>query len=379
MSRSRRPLWLIILLIMTSACRGRPPILPSGGSSTAFLVGEYLLPGVSSADSGSRPDIGGISGVWYDARTRRLLAVSDDRQRPRLLTFDVELAPTLQLRLTSVTLLRPPDPGRTLDAEGLAPAPNDRLFVSSEGDASDSDAPVAGIYEYMRDGRYVRTLPLPLAYVSDGDRRGMRPNGGIEALCVSPDRRRLFAVVETSLLQDDDETSFERGGMIRMLVYDLDTGSRAPREYVYRADAVSRPDGFGEATGSSGVADVLAVSATELLVLERGYVEERTVVAPRRSNTVRLYRVTLEDAAEITGRVSLREQPPSAVLRKTLVFDAATVAAQLSERLRTLENFEAMTFGPRLPNGSASLLLLSDDNFSARQATAMLVLGLPGR
>ena len=55
------------------------------------------------------------------------------------------------------------------------------------------------------------------------------------------------------------------------------------------------------------------------------------------------------------------------------------LAGVFFERLRALENFEAMTFGPRLSDGRTSLLLLSDDNFSARQVTAMLVLGLPGR
>jgi hypothetical protein len=369
-----------VLVIATCGCMGgEPPVLSLERSPRLDLVGEYVISEGMSVTPGNRPDVGGISGAWYDVRTRRLLAVSDDRERPRLLTFDVELGPTLQLRLASVTLLRPPAAGRTLDAEGLAPAPNDRLFVSSEGDVADPGAPMPGIHEYTRDGRFVRTLPLPLAYVSDGNGRGMRGNEGTEGLSVSPDRRRLFAAIESSLRQDDDETTFEHGAISRMLVYDLGKGSRVPREYAYRADAVSRPDGFGEAMGDNGVADLLALSATELLVLERGYVEERTAVLPRRANTVRLYRVTLDTAAEITGRVSLRQQPPAAVLRKTLAFDAATVAPRLDERLRALENFEAMTFGPPLSNGRPSLLLLSDDNFSSRQVTAMLVLGFQGR
>jgi hypothetical protein len=358
---------------------GERPELSRERSPRLNLVGEYVISDAMSVTPGQRADVGGISGAWYDPRTHHLLAVSDDHERPRLLTFDVELEPAVRLKLIGLTLLAPPARDRTLDAEGLAPAPDGRLFVSSEGDAADPGAPMPGIFEYMTDGRLVRALPLPLAYVSDGNGRGMRDNEGLEGLCVSPDRRRLFAAVESSLLQDDEETTFEHGAVSRMLVYDLDQADRAPREYAYRADPVSRPDGFGEAKGNNGVADLLALSSTELLVLERGYVEERTAVSPRGANSVRLYRVTLDEAAGITGRASLRQQPPAAVLTKTLVFDAATVAARLSERLRRLENFEAMTFGPRLPDGRTSLLLLSDDNFSARQVTAMLVLGLPRR
>jgi hypothetical protein len=359
--------------------RVEPWIVAIEPSPGIDLVGEYILPNAVSPPAGSRPDIGGISGAWYDERAGRLLAVSDDRRRPRILTFDLAIASRVPLTLASVTRLEPPEKGRTLDVEAVAPAADDRLFVSSEGDLSEPDAPVAGIYEYTRDGRYVRALPLPAAYAGDDGRLGMRSNGGIEAICASPDRRRLFAMVESSLLQDDGETTFEHGGTVRMLVYDLDDAARPPREYAYRADAVSRPDGFGEASGSSGVADVVATSPTELLVLERAYIEERGGAPPRRANTIRLYRVTLDDAADVSGRASLRDQPPAAVLRKTLVFDAATVAPRLGARLRALENFEAMTFGPRLPDGRASLLLLSDDNFSARQVTAMIVLALPER
>jgi hypothetical protein len=37
-----------------------------------------------------------------------------------------------------------------------------------------------------------------------------------------------------------------------------------------------------------------------------------------------------------------------------------------------------MTFGPRLPDGSMSLMLISDDNFSDRQVTAVVVLAFGG-
>ncbi len=52
------------------------------------------------------------------------------------------------------------------------------------------------------------------------------------------------------------------------------------------------------------------------------------------------------------------------MLDKRLVPDLASVASQLRTRLRGLENFEAITMGPRLPDGSRTLPLLSDDNVS---------------
>jgi hypothetical protein len=208
----------------------------------------------------------------------------------------------------------------------------------------------------------------------------MRDNGAFEGLTVSPDGRRLFAATESSLRQDGDGPAFDRGAVSRLLVYDLPLVGAAPREYAYGVDPVARPPGFGEAAGESGVAEILALSGRELLVLERGYVKEVAPTGARSANSIRIYHVRLTADAEVTGRTSLLEDPP-AVLKKALVLDAATIAGELSLPLRALENFEAMTFGPPLPDGRASLMLISDDNFSDRQVTAVVVLAFvpPGR
>jgi hypothetical protein len=109
-------------------------------------------------------------------------------------------------------------------------------------------------------------------------------------------------------------------------------------------------------------------------VLERGFVREVARTAARSANSIRIYHVRLTPDAEVTGRSSLIEEPPAAVLQKTLLLDAASIAPELSPQLSALENFEAMSFGPRLPDGTPTLLLISDDNFSGRQVTAILVL-----
>ena len=64
--------------------------------------------------------------------------------------------------------------------------------------------------------------------------------------------------------------------------------------------------------------------------------------------------------------------------RKTLVLDLADVRG-LSPAVPGLENFEGMGFGPPLPDGSRTLLLVSDDNFSQRQRTTFLLFRLTER
>jgi 3-phytase len=365
----------LALALLAAGCAGARVVgLPTVNASARLMViGDAVLP--SSDGTAARPDVGGLSGAYYDARRQRLYAVSDDRERPRLVTLEVTVSPTVRLTPTAVVPLQLPHQGRrTLDAEGIAPAPNGRLYVSSEGNAADPNEPVPGIYEYTRQGRFVRSLPLPRRYLGSGDGTGMRDNGAFEGLTVSPDGRRLFAATESSLRQDGDAAAFDHGAVSRILVYELPVVGAAPREYAYQIDPVPRPDTFGEAQGEVGVAEILALSGRELLVLERGYVKEVALTGARSANSIRIYHVRLTADAEITGRTSLVEDPPAAPLRKTLVLDAANIAGELSPPLRALENFEAMTFGPRLPDGSASLMLVSDDNFSARQVTAIVVL-----
>jgi 3-phytase len=358
------------------ACSTPRATLPVVGGARLVVVGDLVLPALNARGK-PRVDVGGLSGAFYDSTRNRLYAVADDRQRPRVLGFDVTLEPTVSLVPRElVDLQPPPGNGRTLDAEGLAPGTHESWFVSSEGDPVAGTQPVAGIHEYTHRGAFIRSLPLPAAYHSAGgpSPAGMRLNLSLEALSASPDGRWLFAGMESSLLQDGPAANVDRGAVVRLLAYDLRNLAAPPREYAYLTDAMPRPSGWTPSDGDAGVVDLLALSATDLLVLERGYVVEDQTPTARRENTIRIYRVTLDRAAEITGRASLATRSSTAVLTKRLALDLATVGPELTARLQSLENFEAMTFGPRLRDGSPTVLLLSDDNFSPSQVTALVAL-----
>jgi hypothetical protein len=273
------------------------------------------------------------------------------------------VATPVQVKTAATIALQPPHTERrTFDLEGIASARGGRVFVSSEGDAADPNQPAPGIYEYTRDGRFVRSLPLPRTYLGDGQASGMRGNGALEALSISPDGSRLFAAAESSLRQDGPEASFDDGATIRVLAYDLGAAPLRPREYAYRVEPLERPPDFQRARGDTGVSEIVALSATV------------TSSTGRTSNTIRIFRAALADDAEVTGRESLAGRSPGAVLKKELVLDVGSIASQLSPPLRALENFEAMAIGPRLKDGRATLLLMSDDNFNVHQVTALVVL-----
>jgi 3-phytase len=91
------------------------------------------------------------------------------------------------------------------------------------------------------------------------------------------------------------------------------------------------------------------------------------VGAPDTGNTIKLYEVALPGADDVNGFDSLSTllsgiEP----VEKTLLLNLDTLGIPL-------DNVEGMTFGPRLPDGRRSLVLVSDNNFSAVAFTQFLL------
>lgn len=128
---------------------------------------------------------------------------------------------------------------------------------------------------------------------------------------------------------------------------------------------------FYLAEPAQGVSDIVALSDTDLLVLERGFI-------PGRGNTVRVFRVSTSGATDAADRESLATAGV-APLAKTLLVDLATcppgaARAPAQQPTPLLDNFEGLTLGPRLADGRQSLLLISDNNFGRDQVTRIVVL-----
>jgi len=120
----------------------------------------------------------------------------------------------------------------------------------------------------------------------------------------------------------------------------------------------------------NGLVELMALGSSDFLALERGIASEGN--GRRQLIRIRLFRISLAGATDIAGLDSLAQASGVTPVAKHLVLDLADVKG-LSPALGGLDNFEGMTFGPVLRDGSRSLLLVSDDNFSARQHTAFLL------
>ncbi len=206
---------------------------------------------------------------------------------------------------------------------------------------------------------------------------GARGNAGFEGLTLSPDGERLFTATETALIQDGATATFDAGAQTRIIEYVPRRGTFEPaREFVYGLEPVQKPPFIASPRFFiNGLVELLAINRTTLLALERGYVENEANAAQSR-NRIRLYRVSLTGATDVSPLESLKGHPEIVPVTKTLLLDLSDVQGLSRELAPSLDNFEGMAFGPRLPDGRASLIIVSDDNFSQLQRTWFLLFAI---
>jgi hypothetical protein len=346
---------------------------------TLEFIDDYPLPQTLLQDI----PVGGLSGMTYNAQTGEFYAVSDDRSNfgpARFYTLVPRIEPNAKtgnleiktVEIKSATVLKQetgePYPANTIDAEGIALSPRGTLILSSEGVVKQGVPPA--IQEHtLTTGTLQRVLPMPAAYLpqtqSDGTVQGIQDNKGFESLTIgvdgTPNLFRVFAAIENPLIQDQDspeaQTS-ETRAKLRLLHYALTNGrTDLVGEYVYALEP--KPAG----TLEHGLSEILAIDpAGHFLALERTF--------GLTGFQVKLFQFTMAGAKDIQGMASLRAlRPDTPLIRKQLVLDLADLGL-------TLDNLEAMSLGPKLPDGSQSLLMVSDDNFSKDQVTQFLLFRL---
>jgi hypothetical protein len=260
-----------------------------------------------------------------------------------------------------------------LDPEGIALTRTGTVLVSSEGFATQPRIPPA-ILEYTQDGRFIRPLPVPPLFAPNTRGRqttGVRRNGGFESLTVAPGFARLFTANELPLLQDGGADAFAAGNRVRIVQYTAEGDSYRPaRQFAYELEALDRPE-FDVGPSLNGLVELLAVSDTELLALERGFIQMRGVRVG--VNRVRLFRISLEGATDVSAIDSLADRRDVRPVRKTLVQDFSRLSG-LSLRLINLENFEGLAWIGEGNGAERGLPAVSDDNFNVLQVTAFLLL-----
>ncbi|CAA9448812.1 MAG: hypothetical protein AVDCRST_MAG78-3156 [uncultured Rubrobacteraceae bacterium] len=305
--------------------------------------------------------VGGLSGLTYDQRRKVYYSVVDNgptaSSPARFYTLRLPLKGE-QLgtpQILDVTTLKDangqPFTGANFDGEGIALTRQGELLISSETEPS--------IRRFALDGGLLEELPVPQKFRVVPEGQAQR-NQTFESLSLSSNNRSLFTAVEGPLTSDGKTA--DGSNRIRILRYeDRGPGGFQPvEEFFYLAEP------------GQGVVEIVALSEDELLVLERGFVAGE-------GNTVRIFRVSLEGAEDVSDEPTLAE-PSLVPVEKELLVDLADcppsgATSPGTQQNPLLDNFEALALGPRLPGGSQALILVSDDNFNPGQVTRVVTLG----
>ncbi|ABK44782.1 conserved hypothetical protein [Magnetococcus marinus MC-1] len=323
--------------------------------SFAVATGSTLCRSLASPQA--ELALGGLSGLDYDPNSGLYWALSDDKKNPRIYQLEISLNEQgiHGVHCVGVVAIQGSDglPLRPNQADGEALRLFGQQLLWSSEQRGGAAVPV--VRSMGLDGRVGQEFKLPARFGRGAGR--VVANKSLEGMARMPDGHTAILAMEQPLRQD--------GGVHRLLVLDLQQG-RVVGSYGYPQSVVA-----GHALE---VVELLALDATQLLVLERFH--------PHRYWGDVLVRLVLYDLSGAKNQLAQEHlsaaSPGMGVKRWAVELNALQTPAHrpASHNLAShnLDNQEAMSWGPRLADGRRTLVLVSDNNFNPQQRTLFLLL-----
>ncbi|MDJ0594014.1 MAG: esterase-like activity of phytase family protein [Pleurocapsa sp. MO_226.B13] len=339
------------------------------------FIERYEIPKIRFQDT----VVGGLSAIAYDRQQDWFYVLSDDRARrspARFYTFKLKVQQADDGRIEidsfqpeSVTFLKDEEgnnyPAESIDPEGLAISPRNTIFISSEGNTANNIKPFLAEFD-LETGKKLSDVRLPQRFLPSEDPeqpQGVRENLAFESLTINrtglpEDPFRVFTATESSLIQDKS-LEVEEPERIRFLHYIINPVGDPVlvAEHLYLLETAP--------------AEVISNGLTELLALPtEGYFLSLERTFGLTGAGAKIFQVVIGNATDTSNIASLKGNLAQVrTLKKQLLFDLGDLDIEL-------DNLEGITIGPRLPDGSKSLLLISDDNFNEEQINQLLLFRL---
>lgn len=209
------------------------------------------------------------------------------------------------------------------DFEGLIYMPSrQRFYVSTEERSR--------IVGFDLEGAATFKVEVPRIF------REARQNKSLESLAWDETRGEMWTANEDALECDGDESRRKKGALVRLQKFNAKFETAG--QFAYRTE----PSLIRVGHQGTGVTDMAISPNGDLLVLERVL----TV-----GFGVRIFLVEFAEATDIAELDSLKDAEKVVPVKKHLLFDKSTGAF----------NFEGMTIGPKLADGSYSVVLVADN------------------
>ncbi len=337
------------------------------------LLGEYDVP---HNEPYKGTTIGGLSGIDYDKDHNVYYMICDDRSAINPARFYtakifyggknidsvvfVNVTTLLQKNGTAYPDSKT-DPAHTPDPESLRYNPKTQQMIwTSEGErivrGKDTVLENPAITIISADGKYIDTFPLPENLHMRATEKGPRQNGVLEGMSFANNYKTIYVNVEEPLYEDGPRAEpTDNNAYVRIYRYDMAT-KKNTAQYAYKLDPVAYPASPATAFMINGIPDILSVDEDHLLVLERSFSTGRLPC------TIKIFMADLKGATEISKNTSLIKTPAAKPIAKKLILNMDSLGVYV-------DNVEGVTFGPVLPNGHKTLVLVADNNFQLFEKT----------
>jgi hypothetical protein len=364
---------LLSLVFLGSCATRKKSASLDNGISRLQLLGNY---DVVHNKPFKGTTIGGLSGIDYDAQNDRYFLICDDRSAinpARFYTIKLVFGNSgidsvkwldVQSLLQANGKTYPSskeDPAKTPDPEAIRyDASKNQLVWTSEGERIIRDKEIIltnpAIIRMSLNGQYLDTLPLPANLLMHATEKGPRQNGVLEGMCFDNDFKTLYVNVEEPLYEDGPRADLTPNqAWIRIYQYDT-KANKNTAQFAYLLDPVAYPAKPATAFKINGVPDIYAIGNNKLLVMERSFSTGRLPC------TIKIFQVDLSQAEDISKTASLIASPPAKPLNKKLLLNMDNLGMHI-------DNVEGMCFGPTLPNGHKTLVMVADNNFQLFETT----------
>lgn len=350
---------------------------PHSGNRVKVASTEFL--GIVTFPTGTEfanTEVGGLSGITYDARRGVYYVLSDDRSQnapARYYTVAIDVSDGSldpgDVVFKHVTFLRDQHgnlfPPRSVDPESIELVKSGQLYISSEGDADADPIIDPFVNRFNLAGKQNSALPIPAKFLPNAaGTQGVRDNLAFESLTATPNQRFLVTATENALVQDGPKSTVDNGSPSRFLMFKLNR-KHPGAEFVYHVGPIPKAPIPADSFADNGLVDIQALdNKGTFLAMERSF-------AVGVGNTVILYETSVKGATNVANIFSLAD--PNVWYKPMSKEWVADFETDLGVKP---DNLEGMTFGPPLPDGRQLLIVVSDNNFNPNQITQFIAVAV---
>ncbi len=325
--------------------------------------------------------VGGLSGIDYDAKNDLYYLICDDRSMfndSRFYTAKIRLLENKVegIDFQSVSTLKNETgtaygdwnttPTTSADPEDIRFNPKTNTLIwSSEGarvlTAGKEVLQNPSLNFMDLKGDFLGNVTLPENLKMQKLEKGPRNNGTLEGITFDFNCKNIYTNIEEPLFEDGDQANTSKGGLIRLYQFDAKTKVNTA-QYGYRLEPIAREPNPKGAFGVNGISAIQYYGKNQLLVVERSY------STGTQACTVKVFLCDLKKATNVKNHPSLQNQKLELASKKLIL--------NMDDLGIFIDNIEGLTFGPKLKNGNPSIIFVSDNNFSDKQKTQILVFEL---